>query len=273
MTINPFSPIDTIEPSDSHEALVRRLAVLDSLLEIGKSVTALFDVDAILRKVVSEAVSLTEADVGFLLLVDQESGDLYLRAEKNVDEADARNFKVKMSDSIAGYVIQTGEPILLNQGAAEIKVKTDLFVKALINAPLISGDEVIGVLAVNNREQDTPFDEDHLRGIQALADWAAIAITNARLYQQAQRGLKSTRLINEISNSISSRRCAAKRFSAPAQFSTAQKFWARNVARWPWLITKLRKIEFQLAYDGDGQEIIRMRKLRLPLGPGHHRAQ
>jgi two-component system NtrC family sensor kinase len=87
-----FSVVDAIDPPDSHEALVRRLALLDSLLEIGKSVTSLFDVDAILRKVVSEAVSLTEADVGFLLLVDQDSGDLYLRAEKNIGEADDRNF-------------------------------------------------------------------------------------------------------------------------------------------------------------------------------------
>jgi two-component system NtrC family sensor kinase len=261
-----FSVVDAIDPPDSHEALVRRLAVLDSLLEIGKSVTSLFDVDAILRKVVSEAVSLTEADVGFLLLVDQDSGDLYLRAEKNIGEADARNFKVKMSDSIAGYVIQTGEPILLNQGSANIKVNTDLFVKALINAPLISGDEVIGVLAVNNRENNALFDGDDLRSIQALADWAAIAITNARLYQEAQRGLKSTRLINEISNSILSSLRSEEIPHRLIQQST--EILGAECGSLALVDNEAQEIEFQLAYDGDGQEITRMRKLRLPLGQG-----
>ena len=270
MAINnqPTDLSQRLELQNAHQTLEKRVHELNTILEIGKTVTALFDVDAILRKVVSEAVTLSNAEVGFLLLVDQESDELFLRAEKNFGEAEARNFKIKQADSIAGQVVQTGLPMLLNPGSDKtgIKVKTGLFVKALINVPLTSGDEVIGVLAVNNREKNVPFEQDHLRVIQALADWAAIAITNARLYQQAERGRQSTELINEISNSILSSLHVEEIPHKLIQHST--EILGAECGSLALVDKESQELVFQLAYDGDGKEIIEMRHLRLPLGQG-----
>ena len=66
---------------ETDKQLLRRVRELDALLEIGKTVIALFDVDAILRKVVNAAVTLSNAEAGMLLLVDPECDDLFLRAE------------------------------------------------------------------------------------------------------------------------------------------------------------------------------------------------
>jgi len=269
MTLNEnqrLSSENQINLLDAHQALVNRVHELDALLEIGKTVTRLFDVDAILRKVVGEAVKLTQAETGLLLLVDQLTNDLYLRAEQNIGEVEARNFKIKMSDSVAGQVVQTGRPIFLNNDLTNIKVKTGFTVRALINVPLISGDEVIGVLAVNNRHKNDSFNEDHVRVMQALADWAAIAITNARLYQETQRGSQSLELINEISRSILSSLHVEEIPHKLIQQST--EILGAECGSLALVDEKTQELVFQLAYDGRGREITEMRQFRLPPGQG-----
>ena len=128
---------------------------------------------------------LTGAEEGSLMLIDEESGDLYMRAARGVGEKYARGFRVRVEDSIAGRVLRTGKPIILGgtQPGDTYKVKTGYFVKSLLNVPLKMGDEVIGVLAVNNRDAMRAFSLRHLRMLAALADYAGIAIYNARLYR------------------------------------------------------------------------------------------
>lgn len=164
------------------EQHVKELRILYGL---GRSVTSLLDLELVLNRVVEAAVYLTGAEEGSLMLVDAESGNLYMRATRGVGEKYARKFRVRVEDSIAGRVLRTGEPIMLgdSQENESYKVKTDYFVKALLNVPLKVGDEVIGVLAVNNRTAARAFSPRHLRMLTALADYASIAIYNARLYQ------------------------------------------------------------------------------------------
>ncbi len=164
------------------EQHVKELRILYGL---GRSVTSLLDLELVLNRVVEAAVYLTGAEEGSLMLIDEESGDLYMRAARGMGEKHARGFRVRVEDSIAGRVLRTGEPIMLGGKRPDniYKVKTDYFVKSLLNVPLKVGDEVIGVLAVNNRDTARPFSPRHLRMLTALSDYASIAIYNARLYQ------------------------------------------------------------------------------------------
>ena len=262
----PFSLADRLALTSTHQSLVSRVQELETLLEIGKAITTQFEIDAILRQIVSEATRLTEAEASLLLLIDPESQDLYLRAEQNIDKQEARNFKVKISDSVAGLVIQTKEPLLLNPGQDDIKVKTGFTVKSLINVPLIFRNEVIGVLGVNNREKNTPFDENHLRVVQALADWAAIAITNARLYRETERGSKSMSLINKISRSILSSLHVEEIPHKLIQQTT--ETLGAECGSLALVDEATNELVFQLAYNGQGEEIKEMRQFRLPLGQG-----
>ncbi|MEM7034127.1 MAG: GAF domain-containing protein [Chloroflexota bacterium] len=260
----PFAPqSDSVE---TQKLLIRRVRELDALLEIGKTVTALFDVDAILRKVVNAAVRLTNAEAGMLLLVDPETDDLFLRAEQNIGESEAQNFKIRISDSISGQVVQSGKPITLNADDLNFKVKTGITVKALINVPLTSGNTVIGVLGVHNQDRSTIFNENHLRVVQALADWAAIAVTNARLYQQSQRGAKSQDLINEITRSILSSLHVEEIPHKLIQHST--EILGAECGSLALVDDATQELVFQLAYDDQGKEITEMTDLRFPLGQG-----
>jgi len=169
----------------ANRQLEQHVKELRILYGLGRSVTSLLDLELVLNRIVEAAVYLTGAEEGSLMLLDEDSGHLYMRAARGLGEKHARGFRVRVEDSIAGRVLRTGEPIILGGTRQDdtFKVKTDYFVKALLNVPLKMGSEVNGVLAVNNRDAARPFSSRHLRMLIALADYASIAIYNARLYQ------------------------------------------------------------------------------------------
>ncbi len=169
----------------ANRQLEQHVKELRILYGLGRSVTSLLDLELVLNRVVEAAVYLTGAEEGSIMLVDEDSGSLYMRAARGVGEKHARGFRVRVEDSIAGRVLRTGEPIMLgdSQQDGAYKVKTGYFVRALLNVPLKVGDEVIGVLAVNNRDSARAFSSRHLRMLLALSNYASIAIYNAWLYQ------------------------------------------------------------------------------------------
>jgi signal transduction histidine kinase/CheY-like chemotaxis protein len=172
---------------DIDQQLERRVKELNILYGVGKSVTSLLNLEKVLNRIVEAAVFVTGAEEGSLLLVDQDTGELYLRAARNLGEKFARGFRLKVEHSIAGQVVQTGKPILQStQDEETLKVKTGYLVKSLVNVPLKVKNEVIGVLTVNNKISSNPFTDNDVHLLSALADYATIAIVNAQLYEETK---------------------------------------------------------------------------------------
>jgi len=196
--------------AEINKQLERRVKELSTLYRIGKAVTSLLDLEKVLNRIVEAAVFLTGAEEGFLLLVDEETGELYMRAGKGLGEKYAHGFRVRVADSLSGRVVQTGKPIMVSsvQNEEKFKLKTGYLVKSLLHVPLKVRDEVIGVLSVDNTVSPQAFTDNELYLLSALADYAAIAIENARLYQESYeeakrltellRAQKETRLAGEM---------------------------------------------------------------------------
>ncbi len=178
-------------------SLEARASVLERLAEVGRMVTGSLALDEVLTAAVDAAVTLTGAQEGTLLLVDEHTGELYVRAERNFDDAFVRTFRLKVEDSLAGRVMESGEPLLVSRQGPQ-KIKTAYLVHSLIYAPLRSRGRVIGVLGVDHRDQAGEFTRDHLMMVSAIADFAASAIENARLYaaSESERSKLETILTN-----------------------------------------------------------------------------
>jgi two-component system NtrC family sensor kinase len=171
-----------------NQQLERRVRELSTLHDIGKAVTSLLNVEKVLNRVVEAAVFLTGAEEGFMLLVDQETAELYMRAAQGLTQREARSFRVKVEDSLSGQVITTGKPFMVSsvEDQKKFKLKTGYLVKSLVHVPLKLGDEVIGVLSVHNRVSSEAFTNNDLRTLTTLAGYAAVAIDNAQLYQSME---------------------------------------------------------------------------------------
>jgi len=174
-----------LEVNRNTRSLQDRLSGLEALEKIGRAVTSSLDLDSILTAVVEAAVELTGAEEGSLLLLDEATGELYMHAARNFQDEFVRTFRVPVADTLAGEVLRTGQPVILDESAPK-KIKTTYLVHNLVYMPLVVAERTIGVLGIDNRTSGHAFTEYHLGLVSALASYAAIAIHNARLYARSE---------------------------------------------------------------------------------------
>jgi two-component system NtrC family sensor kinase len=174
------------ELEETRSDLEQRVKELTVLFGVSKSVTSLLDLDKVLERVVEAAVFIAKAEEGALWLLEPTTGELLLRAEKGLDQQRAQLRRLKAQDSMVGQVFRASRPIRMVSGVGEdgMKIKTNYLALALLSVPLLAKSQPIGVLSVANRTQNRPFTANNEAMLQTLADYAAIAITNARLYRE-----------------------------------------------------------------------------------------
>jgi signal transduction histidine kinase/DNA-binding response OmpR family regulator len=179
------------------DSLRNQVDELETLSRLGRTITGSLDLDSVLTSVVDAAVELTGTEEGSLLLIDEATGDLYMRASRNFQEEFVHTFRLPITDSMAGQVITTGQPILYDQSTAQ-KIKTSYLVHSLVYVPLQIRGKTIGVLGVDNRIKRIELNEHHVRLLSFVADYAAIAIENARLF--ANTSLERSKLETVLTN-------------------------------------------------------------------------
>ena len=94
--------------------LERRVRELSILHGIGKAVASVRDLEKLLNRIAEAAVFLTRAEEGFLLLIDEETNELYMRAGQGLGKKFATGFRVKSEDSLPLQVVQTGKPMMIS---------------------------------------------------------------------------------------------------------------------------------------------------------------
>ena len=160
--------------SQTQTDLARRLEEMSTLSRIGRAISSASDIDTMLSHIVEAAVFLTRADEGAVFLVDKENAGLILRAEQGMGTQRAAALQQPSKDSDAMAVLQSGKPVLKG-GETEHKVKTGYLARALINVPIVVGQQVAGVLAVYSLGKHT-FEPSDQAVLVSLADYAAIAL-------------------------------------------------------------------------------------------------
>lgn len=168
--------------SEVNRRLNQHLQEINTVYTIAQSLTASLNDIEVLGRIVAAAVNLTQADEGFVLL--KEDGALYLRISKSMKANAAQTFHVETQDKTAHQVIRTGRPAMLHRYT---QVATGYMAQALLYVPLQApGQGTIGVLGVVNISRDKAFSENHLFALASIADFAGIALENARLFGVAK---------------------------------------------------------------------------------------
>lgn len=184
------------------KTLRKRMNGLETIQRIGRQVTSMLELDNILKAVVDAAVDLSEAEEGSLMLIDEYTGELYVRASRNFQEDFVHALRLPITDTLAGEAIRSGKPVLINEKTPR-KIKTSYLVYTIIYIPLTIHGRVIGVLEVDNRQSQKSFSDDHVTLISMLADYAAIAIENSRLYARSeQERAKLEAILNDIEDGV-----------------------------------------------------------------------
>jgi two-component system NtrC family sensor kinase len=221
---------DVLSTQKQLEKRVRELHILSG---IGKAVTSILQVEKILQRIVEASSYLTGAEESFLMLVDEESGELYMRAVQGMGKKYTR-FRQKVDDSVAGQVVRTGRPVRIGRGRKKThEVMTGYLVRDLLNVPLKVRGKVIGVLGVDNIGAKEGFSENDEYLLLTLADYAAVALDNANLYElMEQRAEQLMQLVSAHDESEQGRDQAPSESSE--RFAAREQQWREqheNVVR------------------------------------------
>jgi two-component system, OmpR family, sensor histidine kinase KdpD len=162
-------------------ALSNRLRELSILLQAGKAMNAVLELDGVLDVILRSSIELLTGKSGSIMLLDGD--ELVARCVLNNPEALGR--RVSLGEGIAGRVAGTKEPLLINgKPSADEFPGLDARTRAVDSAmsvPLMNRDQILGVLNVN-ATPDRTFSAYDLRALSLFAEQAAVAIANARLF-------------------------------------------------------------------------------------------
>lgn len=171
------------------KAAQTRTKQLEVIMEITREMSSTLDLEKLLQLIMSSAVHILGAGSGSLFLVDEATGDLVFRVVTSGEE-EIIGKRVPFGKGIVGQVASTGEPIICVDVDKDERFFGQLdhsgFVtRSLMAVPLRVPERLIGVVELINKVDGTDFDEDDGMLLITFAAQAAIAIENARLYQEA----------------------------------------------------------------------------------------
>jgi len=179
----------------------------EALAEMAKLITSQLDITDALDQALESTMGLTSADEAAIWLVDQKTGELFLKAQHGMEGDKADDMRLSLDQSLAGQVVRSGEPHRAYDTDKGVKIRTDYLVEAVIYVPLKLGGVTFGVLGAANRDGGREFSDRDERILLAIGDFSAIAVQNARQYEAADKALaarvKELAAINELTSVIS----------------------------------------------------------------------
>ncbi len=176
-----------------YEEAERRRQEAEVLAGIARTMNASLELDAVLQRVVQGARALCRSDIARIALRDPESGAAMFRYWENTRYTGYEAARLYPgTDSLGGLVLMTGKPHRTDDWMADPRfakitayvIEAEGIVTQLI-VPIRMGDEIEGLLYVDNRSPRPFTDLDEIALVQ-LAEHAAIAIRNARLFAAVQ---------------------------------------------------------------------------------------
>jgi sigma-B regulation protein RsbU (phosphoserine phosphatase) len=195
------------QPPRSAASLPARRSERDlvhTLFELGRQVTSVLDVNALLRELPDLMARVTVFHAMAVYLLDEKRGELGIAyAEGYPDEA-ARGARFRPGEGLIGAAVSEGQPILVNDLRADtryLEVVPDM--RSELVVPLVTKARVIGAINLLSRDPDqfTEIDQEVLR---QFAAHVAVGIENARLFDRERRDADAFETLAEIGREFAS---------------------------------------------------------------------
>jgi len=169
-------------------------ARLAALFKVCRALGSSLELSEVLHETMDSVIQLTGAERGFLVLVNQETGELAFRAARNFQQENLNKNEMEVSRSIIKDVIHSGEGFLTTNAQVDDRFSTQdsitLFsLRSILCLPMRTRGEVIGVIYIDNKIKSGAFNRDDQELLEVFAVQAAVAIENARLYTQVDAEL------------------------------------------------------------------------------------
>jgi diguanylate cyclase (GGDEF)-like protein len=178
------------------EDLDKTLQNLSLLYSIGKAINYISDLKKLLQYILSQAIGITSAEKGSIMLYDMESDQLNIRVladsadsdyQERVNNSEITCRSFRPGEGIAGRVFLTAKPLVVNniQDDTLFVGSEATFVRSIACIPMVVYNETIGVINVTNKSGSGGFTPEDVNMLKAVADQAAVAVNKAQLWDMA----------------------------------------------------------------------------------------
>jgi PAS domain S-box-containing protein len=178
---------DVTEETELRETILQRNRELSAVNAIARVVGQSLKLDECLSLALGEVRRITQMDMGSIFLVEAEDGTLRLHACYGISEQGAEiAARQALSDSACGGVLQIGEPIVVHNPARNARLGRDDRLASLVHIPLITKGMPVGTLCLGTK-RSTEFQPEQISLLNAIGNQIAVAVENARLYEELSR--------------------------------------------------------------------------------------
>jgi len=196
--------MEATDPKSQSNLATDNPEVLATLAEIGEQVNASLDLDEVLAKAAVLIKKHIDYELFGVLMVDSDGGYLKHRFAIGYPPGLAENLRIPIGQGITGTAARTGHPVRVSDVTQDPRYINAIdSVRSELAVPLIFRGKVVGVLDIQSRHLDY-FTRDQQNILSVLANRLAIAIENARLFQQVRTQAETLLVLNEVSREISS---------------------------------------------------------------------
>ena len=191
------------------EQLRRKVHELATLHRVSSIIASTLDLDRVLQIITTQAVQLSGADRSCIFELDEERRCLGVIAHYGLSSADVQGVQIPMGHCCAGRAVQTGRPSMavdcFNSDEQCFMGRDPLLsaeMHSVLCVPLQVKQKVLGCICIYSSHRHT-LSQEQMQLVITFANEAAIAIENARLYEEARRGLEiKTTLLRELHHRV-----------------------------------------------------------------------
>ena len=171
---------------------------LDTIMRFGALINSSLNIENVLDNAMKWAEEFIDAEASSIYELDEQKNELFIRIARGEKRDPVKGIRLKVGEGIAGWVVQTGQPIVIQDTITEERFSdkfdrlTGFQTQSMICVPLILRDRPIGALQVLNKKAEAQFSQADLELLTSMAQQIIVAMENAKLYKRLERKFELT---------------------------------------------------------------------------------
>ncbi len=176
----------------------------EEIIKISTIINSTFDINEVLKRIMDSANKVVKGEASSLLLINETDNTLYFHVALGDKGEEVKKYTLRIGEGIAGWVAKYSKPLLVpdvqndKRFYKDISKRINFKTKSILCVPLKMREKTIGVLEVINKKGQSSFSIDDQSLLETFSNLAAIAIENARIYQDIK--LENINLKKELVN-------------------------------------------------------------------------
>ncbi|MGZ9235781.1 MAG: response regulator, partial [Anaerolineales bacterium] len=188
--------------SEMNQELQRKDRQFAAIVNTGKAVTSITDQRLLFQKIIAGITQVSEANVAWMLVRDEDSKQFLLAAQQGLPRVWAKKINMPLEDGISGLVALSGETLSIS-GEPLLRFRVANLGRSACAVPIKIQREVIGMLVVI-RQDSRPFGTVEQTLLEAISDYVSISLLNARLFRALNNSMLASKEREKQQNALRS---------------------------------------------------------------------